>query len=149
MAVLTEIINRRFWANGSFSSSGITLYIFRASTMIMGWLPFNRKWSTSCSNLLLKPLTTHSPRLRISVAQSYTCSTVSEEMVLDAKKAVFFSCNSSWLPRYSTFIVSQLSFCIVFNNFPVTTIATTDIFDMSEFCNMAFDGRKSLFTCSC
>ena len=31
----------------------------------------------------------------------------------------------------------------------MTAIATTDIFDMSEFCNMAFDGRKSLFTCPC
>jgi len=49
-----------------------------------------------------------SPRLRISVAQSYTYSTVSEEMVLEAKKAVFLSCSSSWLPRYSTVIVSQL-----------------------------------------
>lgn len=38
---------------------------------------------------------TNAPRLRISVAQSYTCSTVSEEMELEAKKAVFLSCSSS------------------------------------------------------
>ena len=31
----------------------------------------------------------------------------------------------------------------------MTTIATTDIFDMSELCDMAFDGSKSLFTYFC
>ena len=56
--LLVEMMSKRPWSNDSFSSSGITLYIFLANTMIMGHLAFKRKWSISFSNLLLKPLTT-------------------------------------------------------------------------------------------
>ncbi len=42
-SLLVEIMSRQPCCNGSFSSSGITLYIFLANTMMIGHLAFNKK----------------------------------------------------------------------------------------------------------
>lgn len=65
-----EIISRRPCSIGSFNSSGIMLYIRLASTKTTGHLALIRKCSTSRSNLLLKPLITHSPSSCFPDAQS-------------------------------------------------------------------------------